>query len=415
MSERYSNCRNLDFLFVSYGGGHITSVLPVVHELKRQGYLVGVFALTTATGVLKNENLPWFSYRDLPQFNAETRRLGEAMQDKVEPNPLVDPEESIAYMGINFLELIQEHGEEPALARYAEIGRRAFLPVALMTAVLKDLSPKVLMSTNSPRTEHACFLAAESLGIPSLALIDQFGALDVDRMSRSGYGSVVCVLNDVVKQALVSRGRPEHHVHVTGNPVFDALHSAKHIELARQIRRDYNWSGQDLVVLWGSQNEPPPGDPDMPVKIEWALRRVVDQSPGLHLVVRYHPSQKIEFKPQSRVHLSAATDPLEPWLHAADVLITRNSTVGLQAQAIAKTLLVADFGQPRLGVSFSALGLAPSINTESELSHALEDCLLAKLRQSEATGLPVTLPVMTATQSIAKLLLDLLKGCVGKL
>ena len=55
------------------------------------------------------------------------------------------PEESIAYHGINFSELVEREGLERATARYARDGRHAFLPVRFMERVLQDLRPDIVI------------------------------------------------------------------------------------------------------------------------------------------------------------------------------------------------------------------------------------------------------------------------------
>ncbi|HEX4916337.1 MAG TPA: hypothetical protein VFV43_00420, partial [Limnobacter sp.] len=372
MSPSYTSCRGLDVLFVSYGGGHITAVLPLANAMQAKGYKVGVFALTTATGVMAAQNVvPWFGYSQLPQFDGHAQALGQRYQTEVEENPLMSLQESIAYMGLNMQQLIADHGEEGAKQRLQTEGRRAFLPVALCKQILADLAPRLLMSTNSPRTEQATFLAARALGIPSVALIDQFGALDVQRMSQAGYGDVVCVLNDWVKDRLIALGRPAQDVVVTGNPAFDFLWDPQLLAHGKQLRQNLA-PGHRTVILWASQNEPPPGPANMPVLVEQALRSYVASRQDTALLVRYHPSQKMEFVPQAHVFLSPSSDQLEAVLHACDVVVTRNSTVGLQGALVGKGLIAANFGNPRKGIRFEEVGLCRAVDNAHELANEIQ-------------------------------------------
>lgn len=402
MKPSYQDCRNLDVLFVSYGGGHITAVLPVANALIDQGFKVGVFALTTATGAMASQNtVPWFGYSQLPQFNEGAHELGLQYQTQVEENPQMSRLESIAYMGLNMQSLINRCGLEDANERLKHEGRRAFLPVDICTEVLSDLRPRVLMSTNSPRTEHAAFLAARLLNIPSVALIDQFGALDVQRMSAPGYGDVVCVLNYWVKAKLIELGRPAEDVVITGNPAFDFLWDKHLVESGKRLR-DQLGHPYNTVILWASQNEPAPGPVGIPMYIEHALRQHVASRNDTALLVRYHPSQKFEFSPQNNVFLSRSDNQLEMVLHACDLVVTRNSTVGLQGVLVGKGLIAANFGVPRKGIRFEEVGLCRAVDNAEELSNEINRLV------SNPPSARGVLAGETATNMVVKQLLELL-------
>jgi len=50
--------------FVTYGGGHVRSVIPVIKELKSRGHKVSVLGLTSSVNDLKKEEIEFKGIRD---------------------------------------------------------------------------------------------------------------------------------------------------------------------------------------------------------------------------------------------------------------------------------------------------------------------------------------------------------------
>src|SRR5262245_60596174 len=93
-----------DILFVSYGGGHVTSLEPVYVKMLRYGFKCAYLALTTAQSYLASRRLPFFGYADLPGADApETIAAAHRLLGEREiPGP-VSWRETLAYHGLNFL------------------------------------------------------------------------------------------------------------------------------------------------------------------------------------------------------------------------------------------------------------------------------------------------------------------------
>ena len=61
---------NKKIVFVTYGGGHVNMLVPVIKELQKQDNLeLIVLGLTTAGSVLKNNNIPYIGFKDLLKDN----------------------------------------------------------------------------------------------------------------------------------------------------------------------------------------------------------------------------------------------------------------------------------------------------------------------------------------------------------
>ena len=360
-------------LFVSYGGGHIAMVIPVIKALERLGIQSDVMALTTAHVKAVQAGLRPLGYRDFLHLVdrdaalAHGQRLMEGNQ-----HPDVDPLESCAYLGINFLEWVDAHGLQGAQALLEQNGRRGFLPLRFMGRVIDELQPAVVVTTNSPRSEQAAIEAAVERGIPSLSMVDLF-ALDYDPyLRRKVHADRITVLADAVKSKLVAAGIAPQSIRVTGNPAFDALMVPQHREQALALRKRLGWA-QHTVVLWAGHLE---SGPDTPAEwrdekfgllVEATLRDWVDRRPDAALIVRYHPNEFPQFPwlgDHPRVHLShPGVEPVHTALLAADAAVVQTTTVGVEAAVAGLNVFALSFSPfvRSSGLDYSTLGLAHGV------------------------------------------------------
>ena len=88
--QSYPADQQIDFLFVTYGGGHVKMVLPIAEKLIKEGYSVQIFALTTAIDILKKSSVPYFSYKNLPiAKNLDVISQGKKMMRAIKQNNFV--------------------------------------------------------------------------------------------------------------------------------------------------------------------------------------------------------------------------------------------------------------------------------------------------------------------------------------
>ncbi|MEZ0308981.1 MAG: UDP-glycosyltransferase [Ramlibacter sp.] len=378
-------------LFVCYGSGHVRMVVPVAKALQAAGLAqVQVLGLTTAAPVVRASGLPLLQVKDFIEGGdadalAHGRRLVAAME------PLDDPAESEAYMGLCYAELEAEVGVQEAAKRYADLGRQAFLPVRTLKRILQRAQPDLLVITNSPRAERAAMIAAGQLGIPAVCIVDLFAIDEVRWIGAPDYGQKVCVLNEQVRDFLIAAGRKPEQVVVTGNPAFDALLDPSNAGQGRELRARHGWDGK-RVVLWPTQAEPAihpfdgtPGDPDLPVR---ALQRLADwvvRHPDAVLCVRPRAGEPPPALPAHDKLLVTGQDwPLPALLHAVDAVVTLTSTVGLEGHLCGARLVqvlgsVFEPAMPlaRFGIADAAVRL-----------DGLDDALDRWARQPRRTGGP---------------------------
>lgn len=370
-------------LFVTYGSGHVRMVVPVAKALAQSGIAHPlVLALTTAAPVVQDAGLKILQFKDFLSNNnaadqaavAHGQRLMRAMS-----GPIADPEETAAYLGLSYQELVESSGPQAAERQYQRDGRQAFLPVATLRRIVEQVAPSLVVATNSPRAERAAIMAARSLGLPSVCLVDLFCLDEVKWIGEPGYADKVCVLNRSVKDFLLSAERTDAEVVVTGNPSFDDLANPQHIARGAQLRQDRNW-GDKHVLLWPTQVEPSfhpfngtTGDAGLPERalkllMNWVLARsdcVLCIRPRAGLAPLVLPDDP-------RIVVTGQDVDLPALLQAVDLVVTLNSTVGLQGHLAGTRLVqilgsVFDHAMPlkRYGMADEAValdGLAAALN-----------------------------------------------------
>lgn len=325
-------------LFVAYGSGHIKMVVPLALALNASGLgHAQVLALTTAAPVARSAGLEVLQFRDFVEpGDAAALAMGQRLMADMS-GPIADPIETAAYLGLSMADLIEEQGAEAAEGAYRQHGRQAFLPIRTLQRILKVVQPDLLVATNSPRAERAAVLAACSLGIPALCVVDLFAIDEVKWIGAPDYADRVCVLNESVREFLIGAGRRADQVVVTGNPGFDGLNTPEVRRLGLELRENQGWLAKK-VILWPNQTEPAfhpfdgrPSDPTLPAS---ALATVVAWVQQRHDVVLCVRARAGEAQPQlpddPRFVLTGQDWPLAPLLHATDLVVTLNSTVGLE-------------------------------------------------------------------------------------
>jgi len=375
-------------LFVTYGGGHVGMVLPVIRELDTLLPGVDCQLMALTTGHLKARAVrPTLGYKDfLHLVDAEAaRRWGERL---IEGNtsPDVPADETIAYLGINYLDLIAQYGEAGAADIYREQGRYGFRPLHFMRRLIDAFQPDVVVATNSPRSERAALDVALERGIPTVGMVDLFGQDDDTYLHRPAKPWRTCVLSQRVRERLLAAGFVPEGIVVTGNPAFDGLLAPLNHEAAQQFLHERGWIGL-RPILWAGHSEPrghpatpvPPG-PGLALEVEGLLRGLVRQDPRLALIVRYHPSQWHRFSPeplQERVHFSVPTqEPIHPLILASALVVVQNSTVGLEAAVTGKPVLsVENAPSVHIGFSLARMGVSTPCPTPQDLAQLVPELL----------------------------------------
>jgi hypothetical protein len=386
-------------LFVSYGGGHVEMCLPVMRALRKAlpGCEARILALTTAAGAARRAGETPLGFRDFCQGPDGERalRYGEQLLGD-QQHPDVAREESLAYLGLNFLEWVQALGEAAAWQRWRDAGRQGFRPVQLLRRILQQLRPDVVVATNSPRSEQAAIEAAHALGIPTLSMVDLFALPGDPYRDRSVHADRIAVLSLATRDNLVEAGLAPERIVVTGNPAFDGLAGPDAQAAARRWRAERGW-GDRPIVLWAGHMEPADAEPrwagaGLGNAVQATLLHWTQAREDVALALRYHPNEWHRFQPpqpHARVHWSQPDrEGLLPVLAAADVVVVQATTVGAQAHGAGKQVLGLAFSPlvQRSGMDYGRLGMGIGIATLEALPLVLDTQLAGLRRDAASTG-----------------------------
>lgn len=386
-------------LFVSYGGGHIGMVLPVMRALEAMmpGVDCQLLALTTGHNRARDERPGALGYKDFLHLvdAAAARAWGERLGEG-NTSPDVPADETRAYLGINYLDLIAQHGEAGAAALYREQGRYGFRPLHFMRRVIEALRPDAVVATNSPRSERAALDVALECGIPAIGMVDLFGLDSDSYVLHTPHPDRTCVISEGVRQRLIARGFPAAGVVVTGNPAFDGLFSADNQVRAQRLLAERGWQRLRPILFaghWEPQTHPAtpvPAGQALPREIEAALRAHVRQREDLALIVRYHPSDWTRYprlSDEPRIHFSEPPqEPVHPLILASEAVVVQTSTVGLEA-AVAGRPVVSVENSPAAHVWFSLAqqGVSTPATDPAELPDVLDAVLAGAGRPADAS------------------------------
>ncbi len=375
-------------LYVTYGGGHVAMILPVMAALRAQASDIkqDLMALTIGRAKAEAAGEAPFGYAEMLDLvdSEQALRWGRTLAP-TSGNPSISERENHAYHGINYLDLIEEFGEAGAADHYARKGRGGFAPRAFFRRVIAHLKPDLVVTTNSPRSEVAALSAATDLGVPNLALVDLFDRQPEPFMTRPHKPDAVCVIANTVAERLISGGQPPDTIHNTGNPAFDTLFDPATREAADDFLKQKGWQGLRPILFAGvSEHRAPNGEAQkIPLEAEALLRAHVDANPDLALILRYHPSDWHLFPTghaHPRIHVSPPPDePLHPLLWAASAVLVQNSTVGLEAAMIGKPSISLEYSHhPKATFSLAELGVTRPCHDPQTLCATIDEALNAR-------------------------------------
>jgi hypothetical protein len=399
---------------------------PVLHVLKSNPEIELIsIALTTAGPIFASENLPYKGFHDyLREDDTVANEWGKKLAaEHHAPHSGIAEEESIAYLGINYADLITKHGESEAAKIWAEKGRHAFLPVAFMKRIIKEEKPDLVLTTNSPKSERAAVEAANNLDVPSLSLVDLFGIRHFHPLESTHIGVLCAHTIDNMLQEGVTR--PREAFHVIGNPALDpAFDYRGPVDYAFRAKHFPEIEAAKPILLWV----------DMPAY--WDLQKGVfnvrddaeilrdlddmlnaaEKNDG-YLLVRPHPSQPREIYHRwladckGRPVSFAADVPLYPLLKAIDVIATYTSTVSVEALLMQRQVIQLKYHEGRSDMPLGEWGMAWLAEKREDLvPHLHEAFYNEEQKQQRIKRTSELLPQEKSGPKVAELIVDLLEN-----
>jgi len=397
-----------NILLVCYGGGHVKIIEKLYHTLKSD-FSVVIIALTSARNYLKSKNIPFVSFSDFPEFITQRERdYGKALSECLD---VLDLEETIAYMGVNYTELLDTFGEINGRNKYQNEGRNSFYPIKFMAKVFDLINPSLVITTNSPRAERAALFVAKEKCIPSICVVDNLwiggGALDV---AEQKLATKICVLSEGVKQELIEATTfPEEDIIVTGSPVFDLIKFRRSEWKARKLTR------KKVNLLYADGPLPPesprfPGviaDPDLGKCVRHQLNKL-GAAGEVNIIFRPHPNQDLKYSEYENVVVSTQEQDLHDLLIDVDIIVTSVSTVGLEGYLLGAKLVTLENTVYRKVASYERIGLSVGVEKAEDLISTIDNVI-----NSSHDSPNVDLYHGVASENINKLCYKLL-NCVAR-
>jgi hypothetical protein len=376
-------------LFVTYGGGHARMITPVMHELEGDGDIrMEALALTTGAPHFKSERLPFKGFKDfITPDDKEAINWGKKLaEEHHNPDSGLEEDESIAYLGLSYWDLVVRIGEEEAARLWDTKGRQAFLPLTVMERVIGQLKPDMVVTTNSPRSERAALEVAQALGIVTVCMVDLFGYVDFHVLGADYF----TVLNERVIDNLLASGveADRERFFVTGNPAFDPICNHRGpVDTEWRQTHFPNLPPHVPCVLWidtpGYIHPKPPhlwirSEKEILFDLENVARATAENRCAL--LVRPHPSQGLSFHKawveQAPTHVYfAGSVPLYPLLNAVDVVVAYASTVTVQALSMQRRVIQLKYKSGDDGMPLADWGMAWQAEGPDELPQRLYEAL----------------------------------------
>lgn len=413
---------NKKILFVTYGGGHAKMVVPVLRALKDYSAVqCETLALTTAGPLFKRENLPYKGFKDFVREGDEASLAWgrEAARDMHMPGSGIEEDESIAYLGLSYGDMVTRLGAQEAARQWEQDKRQAFMPLTVMERVFDDFKPDMVITTNSPRSERAAVEIAKQRGIPSLSMVDLFGYVDFHVLDAD----YLTALNEIARHNLLKGGVriPPEHIFVTGNPAFDPVFEYRGPVNNEWRAAHYPHIRTKHALLWADvPGYFEPGSHALHVRDRDEV--LLDLDRMLHacmaedcaLLVRPHPSQDVAmFKDWLAAHTGhafyAGDVALYPLLSAVDVVAAYNSTVTVEALLMGRKVM-----QPKYQPGESDMPLGPwDLAWQADAPELLQTTLHEALHDAPAwarkcEAIARLLPQTRATPQIASHILRIL-------
>ena len=357
----------------AYGGGHVNIIVKLYRELVSRGHSPVVFGLTMAVEKLEKEEVPYISYVDfLDNEKEEVFKVGEDLCREMSLNNAISLEETVSYMGINYLELISSHGKKKAEEIYSKEGRQSFLPLQFASKVLDKISPDIVIATNSPRTEEALIRVAMKKGVATYVVNDFYDEEEMQkRTGEVDYCTKMFVALDGTRKKLLDYGWDPDNILLSGNPVFDSIHEPILPEVRKCFLKEFN-PGSKKIILWVKSIFHVFEQAER--ETETRLIDLVSNDDSYVLLIKPHPNDPRVYQDCLNCrYLLNDSILVHDLLKLIDVVVTVNSTVGLEANILGKPVVqIATFDYAQK-IPFEKLGIGKEVTDFSQLVDLLKE------------------------------------------
>lgn len=372
-------------LFVTYGGGHVNIVIPIVREIEKHNNMdYQILALTTAIPYLENSGLKYktlLDYLPILQNNKEIINIGNKLASEYHNSDAgFSIEQTSAYLGCSMYDLIKKLGEKKALEKFEIEGRKAFCPTSIIKQILKIEKPDIVVTTVPYRMEKAAVLEAKELGIKTVFIHD------LHFVKQNYLYNIVdanFVMNEFVKDELIGYGVAESKIYVTGQPAFDYL--LEPINKSKsEIYNEFELSPEKKTIVWIADNS------KVLTKTYFdEISKVIERFKEFQFIIKMHPGEenvdifKNICKKNKINTLLLHRCNNKVLIYIGDLFLVGLSTMGLEISRMNKNMICLDYDnlwKKRDGLlyknsRYDYLGLGILVNKTDDLSKTILNVL----------------------------------------
>lgn len=402
-------------------------VVPVVHALrssdgfKNRQVAIKVLALPGARPFFSQHNVPCVGFGEYirPSTDADALRWGAELALQHHSAALGDDlRESIAYLGLNYKDLVTRLGKEQAAVTFQEKGRHSFYPLTVMERILDDVQPDLVVTCNSPNAEAAAIDVANRRGITTLAMTDLF----------TGPGGYTLRAQHVtfINEFAIRKFREDGCVategctyYCTGNPAFDKLLGVDrekdadwmHLHFLRSATRTHVLHA-DIPAFWDTQAKRTHVRTEAEVLEDMEQCYQAARHNNAVYLIRPHPSQPRDMyakwlMTRHDAYWAGGDCDLTQLLRNVDLVVLRATTVGVEAAFLEKRILQLDCSR-HTDLPLVEMGIARGVDGYAALASKMKYALTDNGRfQDMRRRMSELLPRTPAATSIAALILNL--------
>lgn len=339
---------NKKILIVTYGGGHVNLLVPIIKKLRSEGkYDLTILGLSVARTVLEREGIAFKTYNDYydPRLDRDIIPLGEALADRWHTGGLgFSRRDSVIYFGFCMRDLIRMEGEEKAWSIVSETGRQAFSPVHIMERIIDRERPDLLLTGICPRSERAAIEVCRKKKIPSIACHDYLATEKRHHVDSD----IMMVMCEITRRNLVKSGYESKRIIVVGQPAFDDILSKNRLLKKDAILEKLEIPKNRRIVVLATQPTKDGSGISMGERMFKATAEAL-LSMGDYkrycLVVKPHPCEGLASYKDLSQHYEGRLDcvftdtNVRHLIKVSDVMITFYSTVGFESVLMGKPLI----------------------------------------------------------------------------
>ena len=247
----------------------------------------------------------------------------------------------------NALEYNQEKLWPLVAKRIQSVMKRLF-PIVSMEIIhtrkllLEKKVKSLLLSTDAHHGGRLFTLIANQLDIPSLVI--QHGATIGEWGYVPLYASRFAAWGEISAEWMIAKGTPPEKVVITGQPRFDRMIKNESTLTRASFSQKLTIISDTFWLLWAMD----PITKSENLAILEILLEAISLLPWCSLIIRPHPgipqvewlNETLVMKNTERVVVSSPHEPLHDILRIMDVVIIQESTVGLEAMALNKPVVV---------------------------------------------------------------------------